>query len=152
MKTELPSAITIAGETEILKAYGDEVTILVSSEQSGGKFVMFTDVTPPGGGPPPHYHINEDEWWFVLEGTASFFINGQWRDVPQGSAVFAPRGSIHTFKNNSNKLLKQLITTSPGGFDKFFSRSAQEFSKPGGPDMARISVIAAEHGIQFVNA
>lgn len=47
MKTELPSAITIAGETEILKAYGDEVRILVRSEQSGGKFVMFTDVTPP---------------------------------------------------------------------------------------------------------
>lgn len=151
MKTELPPALTPAGEGRLLKAYGDEVVILLNSEQTGGKFVMFTDVTPPGGGPPPHYHLNEDEWWFVLEGQASFLIEGRWREVPQGSAVFAPRGSVHTFKNSGDRPLKQLITTSPAGFDKFFSLSAEEFARPGGPDMARIMAIAAEHGIHFVH-
>lgn len=151
MKSELSPALTPAGTGRVLKAYGDEVVILLSGEQTGGRLVLFTDVTPPGGGPPPHYHVNEDEWWYVLEGRASFFIEGRWRDVTPGSAVFAPRGSVHTFKNTGNQPLKQLITTSPAGFDKFYARSAEEFARPGGPDMARLMTIAAGYGIHFVN-
>ena len=150
MKSALPPALTPGGSGEILKAYGDEVVILLNSEQTGGKFVMFTDVTPPGGGPPPHYHAKEDEWFFVLEGKVSYFIDGQGCEATAGGAAFVPRGSVHTFKNTGDRPLKQLITTSPAGFDKFFARSAEEFARPGGPDMARILAIAAEHGIHFV--
>jgi hypothetical protein len=42
-----------------------------------------------------------------------------------------------------------LLSTIPAGFDLFFSRCAEEWAKDGGPDMARIFQIAAEHGIHF---
>ena len=142
--------ITHPDQTHVLRAYGDEVTFLLDGKQTDGKFTMFLDITPPGGGPPPHYHKAEDEWWHVLEGTASFFNNGQWTEVPAGGAVYMPKGSIHTFKNNTDKPLKQLIHTAPAGFEVFFAKSAEEFAKPSGPDMNRIMQIAAEHDIIFV--
>jgi hypothetical protein len=43
-----------------------------------------------------------------------------------------------------------LIMTTPSGFEKFFARCAEEFAKPGGPDMSRIAKIGEEHGIHFL--
>jgi hypothetical protein len=40
--------------------------------------------------------------------------------------------------------------TTPSGFEKFFARCAEEFAKPGGPNMPRIIEIGVEHGIHFV--
>ena len=111
---------------------------------------MWTNVSPPGGGPPPHYHENEDEWFWPLNGDAEFLINGQWKRVPARTAVFAPRGSIHTFRNPNADPLEILIQTTPGGFDVFFARCAAEFAGGKAPDLDRIIEISAEHGIHYI--
>lgn len=140
----------LSGQAQVLRAFGNETTFLLTGKETGGKYTMFLDVTPPGGGPPPHSHKNEDEWFHVLEGRASFLANGKWTEVSPGSTAFLPKGSVHTFKNVGETPLKMVIHTAPSGFETFFARSAEEFNKPGGPDLARILDIAAEHGIDFV--
>ena len=144
-------AISLAGQCRIIRAFGDEITLHLGGKETDGKFAIWTNVTPPGGGPPPHYHITEDEWFLVIEGRASFLKDGVWTEVPAGSAVFMPKGSIHTFKNVGQTPLKQVITTTPAGFETFFSRCAEEFAKPGGLDMKRIVAISAEHDIHYVD-
>lgn len=148
-----PRRVSIHPPAEALtvKAFGDEVTFLVTGEQSQGNYTIFHDVTPPGGGPPPHYHLNEDELFFVIEGQASFFAEGRWTPVPAGSVVYAPRGSIHSFRNDGSTPLRQLIRTSPSGFERFFTLCGEEFARPGGPDMQRVVAIAGEHGIHFID-
>lgn len=142
--------VSMPSTTKVLKAFGDEVTVLLGGEATGGKFTMFTDVTPPGSGPPPHYHEKEDEWFYPLEGKAEFLVDGTWREVPLGATVFAPRLSVHTFRNVGDTPLKTLIHTAPSGFEVFFERCAAEFAKAGPPDMDRIVEIGVEHGIHFV--
>ena len=137
-----------AGKT--LRAFGDEIRVHLGGAETGGKYTLFTDVTPPGGGPPPHYHENEDEWFYPLEGRAEFFLDDAWQAVPTGSVVFVPRGTIHTFRNCGETPLKQLTHVSPAGFELFFARCAEEFAKPGPPDMRRIIEISAEHGIHYI--
>ncbi len=136
--------------SKVLRAFGDEMTVLLSGANTGGRLAMCLAVTPPGGGPPPHYHQHEDEWFFPLEGEAEFFIDGEWRAVAVGTAVFAPRGIVHTFRNSGSEPLKMLVQTTPAGFEIFFKRCAEVFAKPGPPDMARIVEISAEHGIHYV--
>lgn len=143
------TAVIPAGEGRVLRAFGEEVTVLLDGNQTGGKFVMISELTPPGGGPPPHYHLNEEEWFYVIEGRVSFLKDGQWTEVAPGGVVFVPRGVVHAFKNVGDTPLRQIIHTAPSGFDIFFVRCAWEFSKPGGPDMNRIVAIATEHGIHF---
>jgi uncharacterized RmlC-like cupin family protein len=67
-----------------------------------------------------------------------------------GTVVYMPRKVVHTFKNIGNTPLRQLISTSPSGFEDFFARCAAEFEQPQGPNMDRIVAISAEHGIHFV--
>jgi len=143
---------TIIGKSEgrVLRAFGDDVIIHLDGEQTGGKLTMWTGTMPPGGGPPPHYHLNEDETFHVIEGRVAFFANGEWREVGPGGTAFMPRGAVHTFKNVGDQPSRVLIMTTPSGFEKFFARCAEEFAKAGGPDMARIVQIGAEHGIHFI--
>jgi hypothetical protein len=61
-----------------------------------------------------------------------------------------PRGVVHTFKNVGDRPSRVLIMTTSSGFEKFFARCAEEFAKPGGPNMPRIIEIGVEHGIHFV--
>ncbi len=144
------ATITHAPGAPVLRAFGEEVTILLSGEQTGGAFTMFAETTPPGEGPPPHFHEREDEWFYVIEGCVSFFVDGKWTDARAGDAVFAPRKGVHAFKNNTAQPTRMLIHASPCGFENFFAEAAEEFAKPGGPDMARAVGIAEKYGIHFV--
>jgi quercetin dioxygenase-like cupin family protein len=133
----------------VVEAFGDRVTFHLTGRETGGKYTSFLSETPPGSGPPPHWHDREDEWFLVLEGRAEFFSDGAWAEVPVGTAVYAPRGAVHAFRNAGDTILKLMIHVSPSGFEDFFGRCAAEFHREGGPDMARVVEIAAEHGIHF---
>ncbi|MBL9115085.1 MAG: cupin domain-containing protein [Verrucomicrobiaceae bacterium] len=149
-KATLPPAIVQPEDGKVLHAFGEEVTFLLGAEHTGAKFAMFTELTPPGGGPPPHWHEHEDEWFLVLEGTVSFYIDGQWHEANPGDAVLAPRKQVHTFKNNTSSPTKMLVHATSDNFERFITAAAAEFARPEGPDMGRAVQIAEEHGIHFV--
>ena len=148
----LPSVVVPPAAGQVIRAFGEEITVHLDGAQTGGAFTMFTEVTSPGGGPPPHHHEHEDEWFYPLEGRVEFLRDGAWSEVPMGTVVFMPRGVVHAFRNPGCTPLRMLIHTAPAGFERFFARCAAEFGKPGTPDMARIVQIAAEHGIHFAAA
>lgn len=152
MTPPLPNAITVPRDAPVFCALGDEVTVLLSGEQTGGAFTMFQVVTPPGGGPPPHWHTREDEWFYIMEGRVEFWQEGEWTEVPTGTAAFLPHGSRHTYRNCGDTPLRMIVHAAPSGFEVFFARIAEVFNAPGGPDMRRIVEISAEHGIHFVEA
>jgi quercetin dioxygenase-like cupin family protein len=146
-----PSVVIRQGTGDrVLRAFGEELHLYLTGEETGGAFASWLEITPPGGGPPPHFHENEDEWFHVLDGRVSFFRDGAWEEVGPGARVFCPRHSIHTFKNTGESPSRMLLTTAPAGFETFFARAAEEFAQPEAPDMGRVIAIAAEHGIHFV--
>lgn len=150
-----PSATPLVvppGSVKPLRAFGDTIRVLLSGEQTGGRFAMLEESTDPGMGPPPHVHHKEDEWFYPLEGSAEFFLDGEWFAAEAGSAVYLPKGSVHTFRNAGDGPLRQLIHVSPSGFEVFFQRCAEVFAEASEapPDMGRIMAIAQEHGIEFL--
>jgi len=139
------------GEGRVLRAFGEEVTLLLDGERTAGKFTMWTEVTPPGGGPPPHYHLNEEELFYVISGRVGFLVNDNWHEVGPGGTAFMPHGLVHTFKNVGDQPSSMLVMTMPSGIERFFARCAEEFAKPGRPpEMQRLFQIGTEHGIHFV--
>jgi mannose-6-phosphate isomerase-like protein (cupin superfamily) len=48
---------------------------------------------------PLHIHHDDDEAWYVLEGRLRFRLGNDEVDAPAGSAVYAPRGTPHTYWN-----------------------------------------------------
>ena len=55
---------------------GDTYTILVSGEDTAGKYTLIDMHVPPGGGPPPHRHDFE-EMFTVLDGEVRVTFRGQ---------------------------------------------------------------------------
>ena len=99
---------------------GDEVTFLITGEETGGAVFMAELSVPPAGGPPPHIHHREDESFYVREGTLAIRMGDRTVNAAPGDFVHIPRGTVHCFKNTGNTHAKMLVTFTPAGMEKFF--------------------------------
>ena len=75
---------------------------------------------PPGGGPPPHVHSREEEGFYILEGEITFQIGKQRLVATAGMFANMPVGTPHSFKNESNRPAKMLISVAPAGLEEMF--------------------------------
>ncbi len=98
---------------------GDTYTILVSGEDSGGRYCLIDMHVPPGGGPPPHRHDFE-EMFTLFEGTLEFTFRGETSTIPAGSTVSIPANAPHSFKNISGEPVRMLCMCAPPGQETFF--------------------------------
>ena len=73
-----------------------------------GRTLKMSVVAPGEATHPPHSH-NEDEFFFVLEGKAEFFLNGERRIANAYSSFYCPPNSEHGIKNVGDTELKYLL-------------------------------------------
>ena len=109
-----------------LAVVGDTYTVLLSGEQTAGRFAMLDMLIPPSGGPPPHRH-NFEECFRVLEGSLEVWV----RDLPPvrleaGDTANIPANAPHAFRNPAQVPARLLCTAAPAGLEKFFA----EFGDP----------------------
>jgi quercetin dioxygenase-like cupin family protein len=98
---------------------GGSYTILVSGEQSGGRYCLIDMLVPPGGGPPPHRHDFE-EMFTILDGEIALTFRGEVLQASAGSTVNIPANAPHWFKNTSEKPARLLCMCTPAGQEEFF--------------------------------
>lgn len=77
-------------------------------------------------GPGSHSH-DEDDVFYVIEGTMSFFVDGEWLDAAKGSLVIAPGGVPHDFENRSSERAGVLNLSVPGDFEPHMEGIAEWF-------------------------
>ena len=98
---------------------GGAYTILVSGQQSGGRYCLIDMLVPPGGGPPPHRHDFE-EMFTLLQGELAFTFRDKTSTVSSGWTINVPANAPHSFKNTSGKMARMLCMATPPGLDEFF--------------------------------
>jgi quercetin dioxygenase-like cupin family protein len=98
---------------------GDTYTILLSGEDTAGRFCLIDMHIPPGGGPPPHRHDFE-ETFTILEGELDATFRGKKQVVKAGETVHIPANAPHQFHNSSANAVRLLCTCSPAGMENFF--------------------------------
>jgi quercetin dioxygenase-like cupin family protein len=98
---------------------GATYTILVSGQESGGRYCLIDMYVPDGSGPPPHRH-DFDESFTILEDEVEFTVRGQPDTVPTGSTVTVPSNAPHFFRNISGKAARMFCVCVPPGLDEFF--------------------------------
>lgn len=72
---------------------------------------------PHTPGPGPHSHP-EDDVFYVLEGTMSVCVGGEWVDATTGSFVLVPGGVVHDFENRAGERCGALNVSAPGDFEQ----------------------------------
>src|SRR5882762_5472248 len=107
-------------EGRTIAVVGDVYRFLATGEDTNGKYALWEAIVPPGGGPPPHVHSREEEGFYVLEGEITFTVNGERIVATAGVFANMPVGTPHSFKNESGKPAKMLISVAPGGLEKKF--------------------------------
>jgi mannose-6-phosphate isomerase-like protein (cupin superfamily) len=138
------------GDGRPIHVVGDEVTIKISSRDTGGAFTVFEGRTRPLHGPPLHLHRDQDEWWYILEGEYRFQVDGQEIHAGAGATVFAPRGSRHTFQNIGATPGRMVTTVVPGGLDLFFEELETVVPRGTVPDPAKMVPIFEKHNLELL--
>jgi mannose-6-phosphate isomerase-like protein (cupin superfamily) len=102
------------------------LTFKVRAHHTAGDFSLAEAEILPGGGPPPHVHHREDEMFYVLSGEITFIREETIFTAGAGTAVFMPRGKVHTFTNRTDAPARALTWASPCNFESFM----MEFAVP----------------------
>ena len=136
---------------ERVRAFGNEVLFKLATGETSGAFSLgLSFVSASDSAVPLHVHDNEDEMFIIVEGTYRVFANGAWSDCGPGSAVYFPRGVMHTFYLIGGQNGKHWVLTTSNAFRDYFTRAGEIFAAGGAPDRARLAALGAEYGMRFV--
>ena len=127
-----------------MRGAGDEYRYLATGARTNGSYFALEAVVPPGAGPPPHIQSREEEAFYVLEGSLTFYPDGQELVAAPGTFLHVPRGVVHNFKNVSEEPARVLIWFAPAGIERMFSEMSRD------PD--RYLEIGAAYGVSFPGA
>ena len=100
---------------------GDTYTMLLTGDDTAGRYCLIDMHIPPGGGPPPHRHDFEESFT-ILEGEIEATFRGAKSVVRAGETVSIPANAPHQFHNVSEKPVRLLCLCSPSGQEKFFKQ------------------------------
>jgi quercetin dioxygenase-like cupin family protein len=100
---------------------GDTYTVLISGDDTDGRYCLIDMHIPPGGGPPPHRHDFEESFT-VLEGEIAVTFRGEKSIVRAGESANIPANAPHSFTNASDTPARLLCICAPAGQDEFFAQ------------------------------
>ena len=135
---------------------GDVYRFLATGEDTNGKYAMWEAIVPPGGGPPPHVHSREEEGFYILEGEITFEIGGERLVATPGTFANMPVGTPHSFKNESDRPARMLISVAPAGLEGMFfefgvplAEGVTTASPPTMEEIEKLLAIAHKYGIEI---
>ena len=157
-----PHVATSSEET--LWFLGTLARMKLDGAQTGGRFALWEATAPHGAAPPLHSHP-QDETFYVLEGEITAWIvepelardSGEppsWIDTHGcrcgvGSVVFAPGGTPHAFRVESDTA-RMLVLSTPAGIEDMVRGLAEPAGwpwlqpPPDGPRVPAERVVAVE--------
>lgn len=151
-----PATIRNPNEGRRIGVVGDLYRFLATGDDTDGNYATFEAIVPPGSGPPPHIHSREEESFLVLEGEMTFQLGDQRIIASEGTFLNMPVGSLHCFKNESDKTARLLISIAPAGLEKMFFEVGQPLaddeetaSPPSQADIEKLLEAAPRYGIEI---
>jgi glyoxylate utilization-related uncharacterized protein len=70
-------------------------------------------------------------------------------EVRAGSYAFVPPGTVHTFSNTSDEVVRVLNLMAPGGFEQYLKEAAAAIGE-GPPNPAAMAEIASRYDFETV--
>jgi quercetin dioxygenase-like cupin family protein len=149
---------------------GTLVRPILSGNQTDGRFALWEGVLPRGAAPPLHTHP-QDETFHVLDGELTIWLvepelaSGRaWvetraRRCGTGATAFAPGGTPHTFRVESDTA-RVLFLSTPAGIEGFVRDLAEPARwpwlqpPPDGPRVApeRLAAVERKHSVTRLGA
>jgi quercetin dioxygenase-like cupin family protein len=150
-----PAIRTPAGGRTIA-VVGDVNRFLATGEDTGGKYAIWEAIVPPGGGPPPHVHSREEEGFYIFQGEITLQVGDERIVAKAGTFANMPVGTPHSFKNESDRAAKMLISIAPAGLEQMFfevgvpvAQGATTALPPTKEEIEKLLAVALRYGIEI---
>ena len=148
--------IRTPNEGRTIGVVGDVYRFLATGEDTNGAYALWEAIVPPGGGPPSHVHSREEEGFYILEGEIALYVGEKRIATTAGMFANMPVGTPHSFKNESDRPAKMLISVAPAGLEKMFfevgvpvAQGALTVPLPTKSEIEKMLAVAAKYGIEF---
>jgi mannose-6-phosphate isomerase-like protein (cupin superfamily) len=151
-----PATIRKPSEGRTVAVVGDVYRFLATGEDTNGKYALWEAIVPPGGGPPPHVHSREEEGFYILEGEIAILVGD--KRLVAGAGMFAnmPVGTLHSFKNQTDRPARMLISVAPAGLEQMFfefgvplAEGATTALPPTKEEIEKLLAVAPSYGIEI---
>ena len=120
------------------------------AEQDAGDLSLMERTLPPGGRrPPAHRHTNCSEAYFVLDGLVSVIVEDEELTVGPEGFVLVPRGTAHTFGNDTEEDARLLVIHAPA-MDAYFAGLHELWNSDDPPSPAEERALMARFGMEGV--
>ena len=156
MTTRTP-ILTKPTEGRTIAVVGDVYRFLATGDDTNGKYAMWEAIVPPGGGPPPHVHSREEEGFYILEGEITIQVGKERLVATAGMFANMPVGTPHSFKNESVRPARMLISIAPAGLEQMFfevgipvAQGATTAATPTKAEIEKLVEIASSYGIEIM--
>jgi quercetin 2,3-dioxygenase len=111
------------GEGEKAVVIDSLFTVLLSADETGGQFGVFTMDGPKGEAIPPHSHGTHHEIFYVVQGGVTVFLDDadgtrHVRQLGPGDFGYVPAGIVHAYRVEQDRT--RVLGVSSGGFERFF--------------------------------
>jgi quercetin dioxygenase-like cupin family protein len=141
------------GDVERLWFLGTLAQVKLDARRTGGRLGVFEALFPRGASPPLHSHP-QDETFYVLDGEVTVWVDDRPRVCRRGGLTFAPAGTPHSFRVESDTA-RMLIISTPGGIEEYVRALSEPAEWPwlqppaDGPRLApeRIEAADREHAV-----
>jgi mannose-6-phosphate isomerase-like protein (cupin superfamily) len=144
-------------ECRAVAVVGDVYQFLATGDDTNGKYATFESIVGPGGGPPPHLHRREEEAFYVLEGEVAFYTDGKRSVLGPGMFANMPVGVPHSFRNETEKPVRMLVTVAPAGLENMFFEFGVEMpagsttaAPPTEAEIQKLLAVAPNYGIEVL--
>ena len=144
------------GEGRTIAVVGDVYRFLATGEDTDGKYALWEAIVPPGGGPPPHVHSREEEGFYILEGEITLQVGEERIVATAGMFANMPVGTPHSFKNDTDRSAKMLISVAPAGLEKMFfeigvplSEGSTTAPPPTKEEIEKLLAVTPRYGIEI---
>ena len=133
----------------------ERVRVVVSGEETGGRYAVVETVERPGSERPLHLHTREDELVYVLQGRAAFYKGDEDLRCGPGDRVLLPRGCEHTFRVESDEA-RLLVLLTPAGLEGLYAELVKSIDPRRGEnprsmtrDLDRLVTASARYGVEI---
>jgi quercetin dioxygenase-like cupin family protein len=141
-----------AGDGEALWFNNDLLILKATGAQTGGAYLLVEEVARRGKVTPLHTHPSEVESFYVLDGEALMYLDGEQRRLTAGGFVSVPAGVPHAYLVTSETArILILVTPGSGAMEDFFRAAGEPAAERELPaaaplDLERIGLAAKRTG------
>lgn len=131
------------------------VNIRLNTADTGGQFCWVDELLPVGSETPYHLHHKEDETFYMIEGEATFVLDGRSVRAAAGDIVFLPKKIPHGFRVTGDRPARLINLVSPSGFEQLFIEAGEpaattELPNPSVPDISKVMEACMKLGVEIL--